>query len=311
VSAYYLARRILQLPPLLWAIATAVFLMLRMVPGDPAQLMLGIRATPEGVAALRHQLGYDRPLVTQYFLFILRVLHGDFGSSVVYVRPVRDLVEERLPATMALVAYSALLMGLIALPTGVIAAIRRGHAIDRALTATLGAALAVPSFWVGTMFLLVLGVRARLFPVGGVGVGLDNFRYLFLPALTLAISGSALLARNLRSAILDVIHADYVRTAHAKGVPPGRVLTRHVLRNALLSTITLFAARLGFLIGSTVVIESVFAIPGIGTLLVNAVYARDYPVVQAITLLFSLLIVVISLITDVVYTLLDPRVRFA
>jgi peptide/nickel transport system permease protein len=310
MTAVYLTRRLAQIIPLLLAISLAVFMMLRLIPGDPAQIFLGQRATPEAVAQLRHQWGLDRPLISQYLTFLGRGLQGDLGNSVVYDRGVVQLIEERLPATLTLAAYAAALSIVLTGPLALAAALQRDRFIDQTIRGGISVALAIPGFWLGTMFIWVFGLRLGWFPIAGYGEGLERLWHLFLPALTIALSSSALLIRNLRAAILDVIRADYVRTAHAKGSPRRRVLVRHVARNALLSTVTLFGARLGWLIGSTVIIEAVFAIPGIGSLMVNAIYGRDYPIVQGMTLVFAILVVLISLATDIAYTILDPRITY-
>jgi peptide/nickel transport system permease protein len=310
MSVAYLSRRLSQVLPLLLAISAAVFMILRLIPGDPAQIFLGQRATPEGVEQLRHQWGLDRPLFAQYASFVTRAARGDLGNSVVYDRPVTSLIAERLPATLALVGYAGVLTVALTGPLALLAALQRDRLADQVIRGIFSVALAMPGFWLGTMFILVFGLRLGWFPIAGYGGGLGRLWHLFLPAFTIALSTAALLVRNLRTAILDVIRADYVRTAQAKGVPHRRVLVRHVARNALLSTITLLGARLGWLIGSSVIIEAVFAIPGIGSLMVGAIYGRDYPIIQGMTLVFATLVVLISLATDIVYTLLDPRVAY-
>ncbi len=310
MSVAYLSRRLAQVLPLLLAMSAAVFMILRLIPGDPAQIFLGQRATPEGVEQLRHQWGLDRPLLVQYASFVTRAARGDLGNSVVYDRPVAWLIAERLPATLALVGYAGVLTVALTGPLALLAALQRDRLADQVIRGIFGVALAMPGFWLGTMFILVFGLRLGWFPIAGYGGGLGRLWHLFLPAFTIALSTAALLVRNLRTAILDVIRADYVRTAHAKGVPHRRVLVRHVARNALLSTVTLLGTRLGWLIGSSVIIEVVFAIPGIGSLMVNAIYGRDYPIIQGMTLVFAALVVLISLATDIVYTLLDPRVAY-
>jgi peptide/nickel transport system permease protein len=310
MSVAYLTRRLLHIFPLLLAISAAVFMMLRLIPGDPAQIFLGQRATPEGLEQLRHQWGLDRPLLVQYASFVARAGLGDLGNSVVYDRPVASLVAERLPASLALVGYAGALTVVLTGPLALLAALQRDRLADQVIRGIFSVALAMPGFWLGTMFLLVFGLRLGWFPVAGYGEGLSRLWHLFLPALTIALSTTALLVRNLRATILDVIRADYVRTAHAKGAPRRQVLVRHVVRNALLSTATLLGARLGWLIGSSVIIEVVFAIPGIGSLMVNAIYGRDYPIIEGMTLVFATLVVLISLATDIAYTLLDPRVAY-
>ena len=307
----FLRRRIVQMIPVLLGISLVTFFMIHLIPGDPARNMLGPRATPERVAELRHALGLDEPLPTQYLTFLGGVVRGNFGTSLYYRQAVGPLVLERLPATIFLVAYGAVLALLIALPLGVIAAVRRNSWIDQAIRAVSLVTLAMPAFWLGVLFILFFGLRLGWFPVGGYGETFqDRLHHLFLPALTIALAMAPILIRSLRSAMAGNLRAQYATTARAKGLSERHVITGHVLRPSLISTVTVLGVNLGFLIGSTVIIETVFAIPGLGFLMVSSIQARDYPVIQAVTLVLAVLVVLINLGTDITYALLDPRVTY-
>lgn len=306
----FLGRRLLQLVPVAIGITVVVFLMLRLIPGDPVRIMLGSRATPESIASLQRSLGLDQPLWQQYLLFVRNLLRGDLGTSLLYRQPVNELVLERLPATLWLVACSAVLAVLITLPLAILAARRKDTATDQVIRGGTLLSLAMPSFWVGIIFMMLFSLRLGLFPVSGLGDGgmLSRLHHLFLPSLTIALGMSAVLIRSLRSAILAVSRAEFVDTARAKGLPERRILTRHVLRNALISTVTILGVNIGWLIGSTVVIESLFAIPGLGGLMLASISGRDYPMVQGITLVFAALVVAVNILTDLSYAIIDPRV---
>jgi peptide/nickel transport system permease protein len=307
----YLIRRLIQMLPILFGLTVVIFLMLRLVPGDPAVIMLGNKATPENVARLRESLGLNKPIYVQYWIFLHNVASGNLGESLLYRQPVGELVIERLPPTLFLTLYATVLAIAITLPLATIAALTKDRLPDQLIRIALLIGLAMPSFWVGISLLLLLAVHYHLFPTGGYGENvLEHFYYLFLPALSVAIGMAAILVRNLRNSLLETLSADHVKTAYAKGLPLRSVFVWHVLRNSSLSTVTVLGINLGFLVGGTVIVEQVFAIPGVGQLLIKSVFSRDYPVVQGITLLFGVLIVVINLITDVVYALLDPRIRF-
>lgn len=306
----FLGRRLLQLIPVALGITIVVFLMLRLIPGDPVRIMLGPRATPEGIASLERSLGLDKPLWQQYLYFVRNLVQGDLGRSLLYRQPVRDLVLERLLATLFLVVYSAALAVTITLPLAVLAARRKDRSVDQVIRGGTLLTLAMPSFWVGIIFMLFFSLKLDLFPVSGYGdTFLDRLYHLFLPALTIALSLSAILIRSLRSSIIDVARADFVDTARAKGLHERRIMAKHILRNALISTVTILGVNIGWLIGGTVVIEQIFAIPGLGQLMLSSISGRDYPMVQGITLVFAVLVVSVNILTDLTYAIIDPRVR--
>ncbi len=306
----FLGRRFLQLVPVAVGITIVVFLMLRLIPGDPVRIILGSRATPEAIASLERSLGLDKPLWEQYVLFLGNLARGDLGTSLLYRQPVGELVLERLPATLWLVAYSAILAVAITVPLAIVAARRKDRAVDQVIRGGTLLTLAMPSFWVGIIFMMFFSLRLDIFPVSGLGEGFrDRLYHLFLPSLTVALSLSAILIRSLRSSIVAVTLADFVDTARAKGLTERRIMLKHILRNALISTVTILGVNIGWLIGGTVVIENLFAIPGLGALMLSSISGRDYPMVQGITLVFAVLVVAVNILTDLTYAIIDPRVR--
>jgi peptide/nickel transport system permease protein len=309
--ARYCAFRLAQLVPVLLGITLIVFLLLRVMPGDPATLILGARGTAEDIARLKAQLGLDRPLWEQYLGFLWDIVSGSLGRSIAFRQPVGPLILERLPATLMLVAYSTLLTVIITLPLAILAAFRKDRPADYAIKSLFVVAMSMPSFWLGVLLILLLSLKLHLFPVSGYGSDfLDRLWHLFLPALVIAVATSALTIRSLRSSILAVKDADYVDTARAKGLKPRAVVLHHILRNSLVSTVSVLGVHTSWIIGGTVVIEAVFAIPGLGYLLVSSIFTRDYPMVQGLTVTFAVLVVLISLLTDIAYALIDPRVRY-
>lgn len=305
----YITGRLGQMAVTFAILSVLIFYMIRLIPGDPATTMLGIQATPEAVAELRHHLGLDRPVPVQFSIFIAGLVRGDLGRSVVVRAPVLDLVRQRLPLTLFLVTYATILATLITVPLGVAAALRKDSAVDQAIRGFSVVWISTPSFWVGILMLILFGVKLGLFPVGGGGHTFgEHVYYLFLPALTMGLGVSAVLTRNLRDAILSTLTAEHVMVARAKGLPGRRVVLRHVLRNAIISTVTLLGLYIGFLVGGSVIIESVFALPGMGSQMVAAILGRDYQVVQGFTLVYAVLVSVIYLVTDITYALIDPRI---
>ena len=303
-------RRLVQMIPVLFGITLVVFALLQLIPGDPATTMLGMQARPESIAALRQELGLDRPLWEQYLRYVSNVLTLDLGDSLKYRVSVASLLGERLEVSLVLIVYSTLLMIAISLPLGIVSALRRDGLFDQVTRAALMVTMVTPAFWLGILFLTWFSIKLRLFPVAGYGEGWqEHLHHLFLPALTIALSITPLLVRALRTSILEAMSSDYVRTARAKGLREQIVVTSHVLRNALIPALTLLGLSVGYLLGGTVIIENVFSLPGAGKLLVDAISARDYPLVQSTTLVFALLVILVNLLTDVVYTFLDPRVQ--
>lgn len=307
----FLRNRLIHMLPVLFGISLITFLMLRLIPGDPVRIMLGTHATQERTAELRSQLGLDKPVWQQYFVFLGNAAQGNLGTSIVARRPVAQVALERLPVTLFLIGYAALISLVLTVPLAMLAALKRNTIIDQAIRGTFTLTLAMPGFWIGLILILLLSVRYRLFPVSGSGKTFpDQFWHLFLPALTISLSLAPMLIRSLRSGVIDVLKAPYVEFARAKGLRESTVLRRHVLRNALISTVTILGLNIGFLMGGSVIIETVFTIPGLGSLMVNSIFARDYPVVQGITLVFGILVILVNLLTDLVYSLLDPRVTY-
>jgi peptide/nickel transport system permease protein len=308
----YVLRRLLQLVPITFGVTILVFFLIHLVPGDPAATILGNQATPARVALLHHQWGLDRPIWVQYWKFMGRVVHGNLGDSLFYGVSAGHLVLQRLPVTLWLIGLGTLLSVLIAVPLAAIAATYRDRVPDHVVRAVPLIGLGFPPFWVGIVLLLVFGLHlGRAFPVGGYGAGfVGHLHSMFLPALTVAFGIAPILIRSLRASLLEVLESEYVTTARSKGLPESRVLVRHALRNAVVSTVSVLGVNIGYLVGGTLVIEQVYALPGIGQLMINSIFQRDFPVVQAVTLVFSVMVVLVYLLSDVAHALLDPRVRF-
>ncbi|MBA3451011.1 MAG: ABC transporter permease [Chloroflexia bacterium] len=306
----FIARRLAQMIPVLFGITLIVFALLQLIPGDPATTMLGLQARPESVAALRQELGLDRPLWEQYLRYVRNLATFDLGDSLKFRVSVASLLGDRLEVSLALIAYATGLTVLLALPLGIISALQKDGLFDQITRIVLMVTLVMPAFWIGILFLTYFSIRFRLFPVAGYGDGWrEHLHHLFLPALTIALSITPLLVRALRTSILEAMGSDYVRTARAKGLRERAVVTAHVLRNALIPALTLLGLSVGYLLGGTVIVENVFSLPGAGKLLVEAIAARDYPLVQSTTFVFAILVILVNLVTDVIYTFLDPRVR--
>ena len=309
--ATYIRKRLLVMIFVLFGVSLIIFSMIHLVPGDPAFLLLGQHATDQQAAALRHQLGLDQPLPLEYWHFIFGMLHGNFGTSIAYQQPVNSLVLRSLPVSLFLAIYAMVLSAIVTLPVGLWAATHKNKLSDHLIRAGFLFALTTPSFWLGILLILLFSLRLHLFPVAGYGNGfVEHLKYLFLPALTLSLQLSAVLIRNLRSGILNTLNADFVRTARAKGLRNRTVLIWHVLRNALISTVSIFGLQFGDVIGGVVIIETVFGIPGMGQLLYTSITSRDYPIVQAVTVVTAALVVVVNLLVDLSYSLLDPRVTY-
>jgi peptide/nickel transport system permease protein len=297
--------------PVALGVTILVFFMVHLIPGDPARTMLGARATDQAVAQLHHEWGLDRPLMEQYWLFMKRLAQGDLGDSLFYDTPVLSLIFERVWPTVWLLAYATVLALLISVPLATLAATRKDGSVDQLVRAIPLFGLGMPPFWIGIVLILLLGLRVPLFPVGGYGDDILGHLYsMFLPGLTVALFLTPILIRSLRASLLTVLESDYITTARSKGIPEWQVLLRHAVRNAIISTVTVLGVNIAFLIGGTLVVEKVFALPGIGALMVDSIFNRDFPVVQGVTLVFAVLVVLVYLITDVVHSLLDPRVRY-
>lgn len=302
--------RLLQMIPTFILIGVVVFVLIRLLPGNPAAALLGIHATPEALARINAQLGFNRPIWVQFLLFVGRLLHGDLGISVSERIPVTEVIARRLPVTLALVVMAAAFALILALPLAFVAALRQNRASDVALRSVFQVGLSTPVFYIGLLMLGFLGAQLHWFPVGGIGSGFwSGLYHLILPALTLGVGLAAILMRSLRSTVIGVLRAEYVEFARAKGIAPWRVLTGHVLRNSLITTLALFGLNIGTLLGNTVIVENVFAVPGIGGLLVEAIFGRDYPVVQGVTLVLAVMVSIVFLLTDIAESWLDPRLN--
>ncbi len=307
----FILRRFVQLVPVLFGIMVVVFLFVRLIPGDPAIVMLGSYATDQSLATLRAELGLDRPVWTQFGIFLGHVLEGRLGDSLVFRRPVLEVVLERLPATASLTVYAVVLSLLICVPLAIASALRENSPLDQAIRSFTTLALSMPYFWLGLNLLILFAVIVPVFPVAGYGSTFgERLWHLFLPALTIALHLGPTLMRTLRATILEVMHAPHVEFARTKGLPRGKLIRRHVLRNGLMATVTILGVNIGWLMGGSVVIENVFNIPGLGSLIISSIDGRDYPVIQAVALVFGLLVISINLATDLVYTVLDPRVSY-
>ncbi|MEZ4530280.1 MAG: ABC transporter permease [Thermomicrobiales bacterium] len=309
----FIVRRVVIMIPVLFALTLFTFLLVRLVPGNPASTMLGPRATPEAIAAIEESLGLDEPLLVQYGFFMRQlVLHGDMGESIRKHEPVSTVIADRIGATLFLSVYSMVLAVLITVPLATVAALNKERWPDQLVRIFTLCALAMPAYWVGMMLLQLLSVKYQIFPVAGYGDGFFGHLYhLFLPALSLALAIAALTIRSLRSSILDTLGSDYVRTARAKGLSSRSVFTWHVMRNSSLSSITLLGLIFVFVIGGTTIMETIFSIPGIGQLIVRGIFDRDYPVIQGVTLVIGVIVLVTSLVVDILYAALDPRVKLS
>ncbi len=328
-----LARRIIGAIPVLLGISFIVFLLLHLAPGDPVLLLLGDDATPAEVARVNHEWGLDQPLMVQYWQFISRACVGDFGMSLKFGEPVTKLVLERLPATVELALVSLIVAIVIAIPIGIYSAIHRDSLLDHAGTSVALIGVSLPHFWLGIMLIYFLGGQLNLLPVAGrIDYGIDikpithlylvdslltgNFaafwnalQHLIMPAITLGTALAAIVTRITRSSILDVMRQDYVMTARAKGLSERVVIWRHILRNALITVITILGLQLGALLNGAVITETVFSYPGIGDLLIQSISVRDYRLTQVLILFFGIIYFIVNMLVDLLYTLVDPRIK--
>ena len=329
-----LIERIFHLVPVLLGVSVIVFLMMSAIPGDPVEIMLGDQQVTEVQRqAIRHDMGLDRPLLERYGHFLSNSVRGNFGISYFHRRPVADVIAERLPATIELTLIALIVALVTAIPLGVLAAVKKNTLFDRAATVTSLMGISLPGFWFGLLLILVFGVTLQILPVSGrsdfdsnivpithfllidtVLAGnpkafWDALLHLIMPALTLGLPMAAILMRVTRTSMLDVLRQDYVMFAEAKGLRPMRVLFRHALKNALIPTVTVAALEVGSLLGGSMIVETVFGWPGLGRLVVDSIFTRDYPLVQAAVLLYALIYVLLNFIADILYTVLNPRVR--
>jgi peptide/nickel transport system permease protein len=312
--ATYILRRILLLIPVMLIVGLVVFLLVHFTPGDPAAVMLGDRATPEQVEALREALGLNEPLMVQFVEWFSDALRLDFGDSLFLGMPVTEALRQRAQPTALLTTYALLIEILIGVPAGVIAAVKRNSIVDRSLMLLSISGAAIPTFFLGILLILIFAVRLKWVPSGGYTPitedPVEHFKGMILPAFTLGFASAGILARLVRSSMLDVLREDYVRTAMAKGLQFRQVVSRHALRNALIPAITVIGISLGGLLGGAVVTETVFTIPGMGRLVVQSISRRDYPLIQGAIMIIAAIYVIVNLIVDILYVYIDPRIRY-
>jgi peptide/nickel transport system permease protein len=306
---FYAGKRFLQVLPALFGISLVVFFLVHAIPGDPADVILGQRATDARVKAIHHLLGIDRSLPVQYFSFLNHLLHGSLGTSFYNNSSVTSLIAGRLSATLFLMFGGIILALLISLPLAILAASKEGAVRDQVVRVVPIIGLGMPQVWIGIELILLLGLKVHLFPVSGFGdTFLQHLRSTFLPSLSIAIGLSPILIRSLRAAMLEILEADFVLTAKAKGIGRTRVMLSHVVRNAVIASVTVLGVNIAYLVGSTVIVERVFAIPATGSLMIDAISQRDYPIVQGVTIFFALVVVTVNLLADLIHAALDPRV---
>lgn len=304
-----LPRRLVHLVILMFGITLVTFFLLRLIPGDPALAILGSSYTHTRAVAIDSTLGLNRPIWSQYALFMGRLLHGNLGFSFFYGESATTVIGQHIAPTVFLIIYSAVLAAVISFPIGFVSGLRRGGVVDQSSRVFFTLSFAMPGFWLGIILILIFSVHVHAFPLSGFGRGFTgHVYYLFLPALTIALGFSTVLVRSLRAATIGTLQAEFIDTARMKGIRWSRVLWRHVFRNAILAVVAVYGVNLAYLVSTTVLVENVFSLPGLGTLLVSSVSSRDYPVVQGVTLLFAVLIVAINLVTDITQAALDPRV---
>lgn len=311
----HLARRLLQVPLVLLVVTLTMFVVVRATPGDPVQIVLGMQTSPEAVEAVRKEFRLDEPVLVQYGLWVRDLLTGDFGRSIRLNRPVIELLQERFPISLRLASAAMLFAMCVSLPLGIFAALRRNTWLDYLCTGYTVAGFAIPNFALALILIYVFSITFGWFPITGIGSGeaatfLDTVRPYALPALALGTVQTAVLTRMLRSSMIDVLSQDYVRTAQAKGLMPTTVVAVHALKNALIPFVTMVAIQLGYMIGNQVTIEYIFAVPGMGSAVLNAVINRDFPVIQGFTLVVAAFFIFANLVADLVYGLLDPRIRY-
>lgn len=310
----YALRRLVQMVPVLFLVSIAVFAIIHLIPGNPAEIIAGPNATDEQLAALRRQYGLDQPLWTQYVIWLQHVLSGNLGYSFINKFPVSELLALRIPATVELAVASAIIGAVIALPLGIVGALRPGSLLDFISTLFSALSFAVPSFWLAILLILLFSLELKLLPPSGrpdfQEQPAEHLQALVMPALTLGIAMAAKLTRYLRASMLDVLGQDYTRTARSKGLAETIVVLRHVLRNALIPVVTVFGLQIGDLLSGAIIVESIFAWPGVGRMTIQAIGWRDYSLLQASVLFIVLAFLVVNLLTDLTYGLIDPRIRY-
>ena len=302
----YIVRRLLLLGPVLLGVSLASFGLLQLVPGDPAIILAGQEATQEVLAQIRHEHGLDQPRAVQYLVYLSNALRGNLGISIQSRQPVSTLIAERFPFTLRLAFLAILVSAVLGVVAGVIAATHRNSPVDLAALLASLAGISMPIFWLGLLAMLLFSVRLQWLPAGGSG----TLAHLVLPAVVLGASSSAVIARMTRASMLEVLRQDYTRTARAKGVGERSVIYRHALKNAMIPILTVFGLEFGYNLGGAVLTETVFSLPGIGRLVVEGIFARDYPVVQGTMLVVATTFVLVNLLTDIAYAFVDPRIRY-
>ncbi len=304
--ARYLIKRLLTILPTMLGVVTLVFFLVHLIPGDPVAVMLGEHAMAVEKAALRHQLGLDQPLLHQYLMFLKGIFQGNLGNSIFYRLPVSAVIASRLPATIILAAAAMAVALLIALPLGILAGCRQYSAIDNVSMFFSLLGISMPNFWLGPLLIIVFSIKLDWLPVSGM----DGLKSLILPAVTLGTALAAILSRMTRSSLLEVISQEYLVAARARGLPGWRVLLKHALKNALLPVVTIVGLQFGALLSGAIVTEKVFSWPGIGSLLIQAVFTRDYPMVQGCILVISFCYIIANVATELFYAFIDPRIRY-
>ncbi len=310
---FYVFRRILITIPVLFGVVLLVFLMVHMIPGDPAMMVVGLDSTEEQLQRVRKELGLDRPLHIQFLNYLGRIMEGDLGRSIHTRRPVWDSLKEHFPATLELTTASIILAGFLGIVIGVISAVRQYSIFDYLSMMGALVGISMPVFLIGLLLMWLFSLKLGWFPTGGraqVFWSLEGLRHMALPILTLTGISVAMIARLTRSTMLEVIRQDYITTARSKGLSECLVVYKHALRNALIPVVTYMGLQYGFLLGGAVVTELIFSWPGLGRLVVQAIYDRDYPIIQGCILLFSIIFVVINLVVDLLYGILDPRIHY-
>lgn len=302
----YIIKKLILMVPVVIGMTVIVFLLLHLSPGDPIDLIAGPRATPEVIENIRIRLGLDKPLIVQYFKFLMNLFRGDLGVSILQQRPVTTIIKETLPVTLELGLASIIISFVVAVPLGIIAAVNRNTWKDYASMSGALIAMSVPTFWLGLLLIYFFAYKLRWFPVSGYG----TWKHLVLPLMAISFTGVAVTARMVRSSMLEVIRQDYIRTARSKGLAEKAIIYGHALKNALIPVVTMLGLRIGWIIGGSVIIEIVFARPGLGRLMINAIYARDYPIVQGAMVVLTSSIIIGNMIADILYLIVDPRIKY-
>jgi ABC-type dipeptide/oligopeptide/nickel transport system permease component len=304
----WIAKRLAQMIPVVIGITLISFFLIKLTPGDPARMILGLKASPQAVAVVRERLGLDKPLATQYFSYLGDLSKGELGDSIRYQVPVSDLILQYLPVTAFLAAYVICLTLPITLLLGMLAARHRGSWVDQTIRMATILGMTMPVFWLAILMLRLFSIELEWFPVSGFGTGFTgHIHHLFLPAVSISIYLAPILIRNLRAALLEEMGTDYVVASRAKGLSESYIFNHHILKNASLPTLNLFGVMVTYLIGGTLIVELVYALPGLGTLMYNAILGRDYSVIQGLTLFYAIATVLITLATDLISSMIDPR----